>query len=95
MENTAIKSATTKMSLAEKTEAYNEKVHKQNMAKAVEYVENSLIPALEDQANRGRRFLVACPPRNLVLKDVISALTERVECSAKPNGLKGRINVSW
>lgn len=87
--------ATTKINLTEKYLAHNAQLRAEKKAIAVDFVEKALTPHLITLAEKGTRFAVITPPKNVYMEDVITALCERVECVAKPNGLKGRINISW
>lgn len=86
---------TNKINLAEKVEAHEAKVAETKRQNAIEFVEKSAVPYLIDLANKGRRNTVITFPTDLYSSDIISALTERVECSAHRTGMGAKIYISW
>ena len=84
-----------KINLAEKTAEARKAYRIEKREAAKKYVNDTLIPIVVEVAEKGGDFLIVSPPSGLVMEDVIHALQEKVECYARPNGLRGRINISW
>ena len=86
---------TDKINLAERVEAHEAELAEAKMQNAIEFVEKSVIPYLIDLANKGRKNTIITFPIDLYSSDVISALTERVVCSAHRTGMGATIYISW
>lgn len=84
-----------KVCLAERAEAYFDKVKAEQKAQAVAYVVETAIPHLTALADRGQRFAVLAYPSSLNPHDVIDALVARVECDARKTNIKPRLEVTW
>ncbi|MBP3706280.1 MAG: hypothetical protein J6J13_03395 [Clostridia bacterium] len=84
-----------KLDLTTKANDRAANARKKAQENAKEYVENVVLPILEEHNNRGGRFQIVCPPPHLVLGDVVSALTEKAVCTAKKATLRHRIYVRW
>lgn len=98
MENVNATTPTTtakKIDLTAKANDRANNARKKAQENAKEYVENFLLPILEDHNERGGRFMIVCPPPRLVLDDVVSALCSKAVCTAKKAFLRKRIYIRW
>ena len=93
--NTTTTTATKKVDLTSKTTTYYANKRAETRARGVRYVEETLLPQLIALAESGSSFYSTKPPADVELEDVIKALQERANCSARRTGYQGKISISW
>ena len=95
MNTTTNTTATKKVDLTAKSQAYYANKRAETRARGIRYVEETLLPQLIAQADNGGRFFSVKPPADVELEDVIKALHERANCSAGRTGYQGKISITW